>query len=418
MAAVTAVAASMTSSAQAAGQYINPPDYVVHSVPTPGASQAYPSKINFAGDVSGTAVMGDLPIAFFWDSNNDTTYYLPSVEGVDYVLYSFAYGMNNDGEVVGTFVYFDEGNAGRGAFIWYTDTNTAYLLISDGNAYATGINDDGTVVGYDIDATPPQNGGIIWYDASMPPVSIGSLENSTYTFPNDINNFGSIAGSDVVNGTQWAFEGLPNDLNALPYLSAESQSEGRAINDSGWVVGGSTLDDLYQAGVWKLNGELLVIYPFDGDSVSFACGVNNHCQVVGWSGVDQGGVGNEGGIGEFQLDNGFVWFDTFQNSDDVTFPLSDPDLVGNYTGHITKGADVNDNGTIVVQVVNKVGDIDVYSVAVLVRTSQADLDHNGVVNGEDLGLLLSQWGSVGSSDLSLDGVVNSADLGILLGEWS
>ena len=51
----------------------------------------------------------------------------------------------------------------------------------------------------------------------------------------------------------------------------------------------------------------------------------------------------------------------------------------------------------------------------------ADLNVDGVVNGDDLGVLLGGWGACTSSnciaDLNDDGVVNGDDLGILLGAW-
>jgi hypothetical protein len=51
----------------------------------------------------------------------------------------------------------------------------------------------------------------------------------------------------------------------------------------------------------------------------------------------------------------------------------------------------------------------------------ADLNVDGVVNGDDLGILLAGWGQCTSSnciaDLNDDGVVNGDDLGILLGAW-
>ena len=49
-----------------------------------------------------------------------------------------------------------------------------------------------------------------------------------------------------------------------------------------------------------------------------------------------------------------------------------------------------------------------------------DLNIDGVVNGADLGLMLSSWGPCGSnctSDLNSDNVVNGADLGLLLSTW-
>lgn len=49
----------------------------------------------------------------------------------------------------------------------------------------------------------------------------------------------------------------------------------------------------------------------------------------------------------------------------------------------------------------------------------ADLNCDGVVNGADLGLLLSAWGDCGNcdADLNNDGTVNGADLGLLLSAW-
>jgi hypothetical protein len=51
----------------------------------------------------------------------------------------------------------------------------------------------------------------------------------------------------------------------------------------------------------------------------------------------------------------------------------------------------------------------------------ADLNGDGVVNGADLGLLLSAWGLTGTGvtgDLNGDSVVDGADLGILISSWS
>jgi len=48
----------------------------------------------------------------------------------------------------------------------------------------------------------------------------------------------------------------------------------------------------------------------------------------------------------------------------------------------------------------------------------ADLNGDGVVNGADLGILLSAWGQAGPGDLNGDGTVNGADLGVLLSSWS
>ena len=46
-----------------------------------------------------------------------------------------------------------------------------------------------------------------------------------------------------------------------------------------------------------------------------------------------------------------------------------------------------------------------------------DLNGDGVVNGADLGMLLSAWGTSGPGDLDGNGTVDGADLGLMLASW-
>jgi hypothetical protein len=48
-----------------------------------------------------------------------------------------------------------------------------------------------------------------------------------------------------------------------------------------------------------------------------------------------------------------------------------------------------------------------------------DLTGDGVVNGEDLGLLISLWGSCSGcpEDLNGDGAIDGADLGLFFAAW-
>jgi hypothetical protein len=53
------------------------------------------------------------------------------------------------------------------------------------------------------------------------------------------------------------------------------------------------------------------------------------------------------------------------------------------------------------------------------RTVPGDLNGDGVVNGDDLGIMLGAWGpGTGPADLNLDDTVDGNDLGILLGAWT
>lgn len=50
---------------------------------------------------------------------------------------------------------------------------------------------------------------------------------------------------------------------------------------------------------------------------------------------------------------------------------------------------------------------------------RGDINLDGMVDGNDLGILLQWWGGVGypTGDLNLDGVIDGLDLGIMLGNW-
>jgi hypothetical protein len=49
----------------------------------------------------------------------------------------------------------------------------------------------------------------------------------------------------------------------------------------------------------------------------------------------------------------------------------------------------------------------------------ADINQDGVVSGQDLGLLLADWGTNPGSaaDLDGDGEVGGSDIGLLLASW-
>lgn len=46
-----------------------------------------------------------------------------------------------------------------------------------------------------------------------------------------------------------------------------------------------------------------------------------------------------------------------------------------------------------------------------------DIDGDGAVNGGDLSILLSNWGTAGAGDIDGDGVIGAGDLAILLSNW-
>lgn len=48
-----------------------------------------------------------------------------------------------------------------------------------------------------------------------------------------------------------------------------------------------------------------------------------------------------------------------------------------------------------------------------------DINHDGTVNGQDLTILLSAWGSSGgAADINADGIVSGPDLAVVLSSWT
>jgi uncharacterized membrane protein len=48
----------------------------------------------------------------------------------------------------------------------------------------------------------------------------------------------------------------------------------------------------------------------------------------------------------------------------------------------------------------------------------ADMNGDGVVDGADIGIMLTGWGGSGAADMNRDGVVDGVDLGIMLSRWT
>lgn len=62
-------------------------------------------------------------------------------------------------------------------------------------------------------------------------------------------------------------------------------------------------------------------------------------------------------------------------------------------------------------------DLDQDGIPDVCQQCPGDLDSSGGIDGGDLGILLSAWGSTGPGDLDSNGVVDGGDLGILLSGW-
>jgi hypothetical protein len=115
------------------------------------------------------------------------------------------------------------------------------------------------------------------------------------------------------------------------------------------------------------------------------------------------------------------YYPTFTSARGV-WPLGNGQLL--YTGG-TRVQMINPNGGDEVEIVNNPGGAGNPPVSsfrfltpfTLPPACPADLDGDGLVDGADLGGLLSGWGAPGAADIDGSGAVDGSDLGIMLSAW-
>ena len=240
----------------------------------------YPSAINDSGQVVGA----------YFHGRSDAILYS---EGVMRIItppdgaYSKAWGLNDFGDVAGEALFCDmvSGNcvnARNRAFIYNSSRNTHSILGTLGgrDSWAYGINNSGQVTGYSAIAQDQSTvHAFIYKDGTF--TDIGAVLGSTETVALGINASGQVAGYASSNSaTRGAFlydSGffLFFEPNGFPY----------GINDRGEVVGGLSGNDdgsgrafLYSHGAKQDLGTL------GGGTFARAYALNNLGQVVGVSG--------------------------------------------------------------------------------------------------------------------------------------
>lgn len=202
-----------------------------------GSDKAY--GINDSGQVAGTS--GTRAVLY---ANGSVTN-LGTLPGG---LSSQGLGINNSGQVVG-----NSGTSGaQRGFIYSNNTMTALGSLTGGISHAYGINDSGLAVGSSV----ASNGRLhaVLYGPGGTPTDLGTLggpESHAYA----INNSDQVVGYASALVTYY-------DVYGNPYVVEETHAflhDGNTINDLG-TLGDSTY--------------------------SYASGINNNGQVVGWSGAN------------------------------------------------------------------------------------------------------------------------------------
>jgi len=290
---------------------------------------------------------------------------------------SFAWGINNQGQVVGGTVTEPSPEGSFQAYIYSPAPSggSTQLLGTLGEYYsqAFDINDSGYVIGQSM-------GGFLW----IPSSSGGSMQNIGTLSGGDpylieatgINNLGQIVGSsrEAIDGPSQAYIWNPSEsggsMQILGSLVDGKTSYAKAINDNGQVVGWSYNPEFDGIGVvlWTVteSGEIILE---DLKLPDQAQDINNLGQVVGISGtqaflwdstngvqylgslgdgVSQANAINNTGqiVGQYAADHyldgwhAFIWSQSMGMID-----LND--LIGEEDFRIAAAFDINDKGQIV-----------------------------------------------------------------------
>lgn len=273
---------------------------VLPSLPPGRANYVYNdlAAINASGIMAGTTVfstlrfyLGGLTItdayaATLWQNGTAT-----ALPGKD----SFAYGINDNGDVVGIVNAkpgYPTGWVGT-ATLWQNGKNKTLTAPNGYNSEAIAINNIGQIVGQIVNPTLWQNGNV--YD-------LGNLPGFSSGRALAINASGLIVGrSGDGYYTSRAFlwrpvtpNGTTGSLHDLGVLPGFRQSIARGINASGTVVGGSN-DGGGDAFVWdSVNGmrDLNALIPTGSGwrQLVSATAINDKGQIAGWGYRDDSSI--------------------------------------------------------------------------------------------------------------------------------
>ena len=206
---------------------------------------------------------------------------------------SIATGINDSGQVAG--FAFNSGNSSYDAFLFsggsMQDLGAGPSPYNFGS-FAYGINNSGQVVGeFSTGSSYPSGFGtrhaFLYSGGSM--LDLGTLSGGTSSDANGINNLGQVVGwADVGSGAWHAFLYDGGTMQDLGTLSGDDSSVAQAINDRGQVVGyaynstGSSAPHafLYSGGsMMDLNN---LIVPGSGWTLEEATGINDSGQICGY----------------------------------------------------------------------------------------------------------------------------------------
>jgi len=173
---------------------------------------------------------------------------------------SRAYGINNNGKVVGWSNTLADGSDHK-AFVYDTATNSMEALqgpiLGGARSFAFDINDSDQVVGTATTVNGSAN-AFIYNDGVT--TNLGSLDNSGYSEARGINESGQVTGFSLDSDKNYtAF--IYDEVNGMQSLGGMGgDSEGYDINNNGDVVGKAITDEGRSAAFLYSNGAMYNLY--------------------------------------------------------------------------------------------------------------------------------------------------------------
>jgi probable HAF family extracellular repeat protein len=389
----------LTAGLLTAGLHAAPPRFTVIELPTLGGDQAVAFGINDLGDVVGWSLTrgGELH-ACLWDDG------VPVDLGTLGGAQSRAWAINNAGTIVGESLL--PGGSGPGQFkAFIVDGGVMTMLPGLGGNWsvAYAINESGEATG--IAANPQQQEKMVTWTNDVV-TNLGPLTPQQRSRGYGINAAGAVAGWGYtpLGGPNDAllYDPVANDVIQIGGFGQFQNAEAYDVNDAGVVVGSSSpgTGD-WQAAVWypKAITEPDIVGTVPGYELAWLYDINNGNIAVG-----------RAESFEREEPSHAIYFDGADLYDLNAF------LPKQTEGFLFEARHINERGDIAATMM-----VDgLFRAVVLVASLQlvGDLDGNGVVDGADLGLLLSAWGGGGPADLDGNGIVDGADLGVLLAAWT
>ncbi len=187
--------------------------------------------------------------------------------------------INNKGQMVGNYGVDCNCDIGFAAFL-YQDKSFTYLSYPGASPYSTtvsGINDEGKIVGNYGQFTPGTKPGNFVFQNGVY-TALPSLPGTKYTLYMSVNNAGVLVGNyGLTNGNVGSFAYQDGRFTNIPLPKQSDPYEGvDAINNRGDILG---YDDQGPF-LFKNGGYSFLNFP--GASATFATGINDRDQIVGW----------------------------------------------------------------------------------------------------------------------------------------